>query len=636
MTSAHKKHWFSLHKKAIAAIFLIYTILTSYFLYLIIVSQHHFAEKEILNAALMKGRLIADAIPEYALNKDNTLLQEFLKKVLSDRDIEYIQVVDSEKRLLWESGKLSGYTNNTLDQVRDEDQGALPYVHEIGRAGGLLHKYGHHFYVHMPVAFEGDTAGSLYLVVNTLAINKRLAKTTYKSVSIAVIIILAGIILLGLLYRQFQDSIKRLIRITKQVAEGDLSQYVSISTGDSLEELGESFNMMARSLAEREKELITARNTLVSMFNGITEGIAYISKEHKIIYANHAYKALLSKTGKVTDDGNKCYEHLWQRQGICPDCPGEIAIKTGRTEKTERKCTIENGEEHVFLINAYPVFSDNKEPLGFVEYIIDITHQKRMENELKRYTKNLEEIVQERTRRLKEAHIQIVHKEKMAALGQMATGVAHEIGNPLSSLSSIVRSVSIDSLGDGNLEEKLSLMQTQIDRIARIVREMMDFSRPASFRKALTHINEIIRSALAITRYDKKLKGIHVITGLDNEIPALKLDGDQLLQVFLNIIFNAADAMDGNGTLTVTSKLEDNSVLVLFEDTGAGIPEQSLLHIFDPFFTTKDAGRGTGLGLSVSYGIMQNMGGMIRAHNGKKGGAVFIVEIPITFTGSKI
>jgi signal transduction histidine kinase len=172
-------------------------------------------------------------------------------------------------------------------------------------------------------------------------------------------------------------------------------------------------------------------------------------------------------------------------------------------------------------------------------------------------------------------------------------------------------------------------MKEQIDRISAILREMMDFSRPATYRKSLTHGNQVIQSALGISKYDMRLKGIHVITSLDNEIPALKLDGDQLLQVFLNIIFNAADAMNGEGTLTVTSKLENNSVIVQFEDTGSGIPEHLFSRVFEPFFTTKGVGKGTGLGLSVSYGIVQNMGGVIKASNRKVRGAVFTVAIPL-------
>jgi signal transduction histidine kinase len=147
------------------------------------------------------------------------------------------------------------------------------------------------------------------------------------------------------------------------------------------------------------------------------------------------------------------------------------------------------------------------------------------------------------------------------------------------------------------------------------------------------HTNEVLRTAIGIARYDERFRGVHVITSLDHDIPALKLDGDQLLQVFLNILFNAADAMKGGGILTVTSRRMDRSVVVLFGDSGPGIPEDSLSRIFEPFYTTKEVGKGTGLGLSVSFGIIQSMGGSIRASNQAGKGALFTVDIPLPEMG---
>jgi C4-dicarboxylate-specific signal transduction histidine kinase len=308
-------------------------------------------------------------------------------------------------------------------------------------------------------------------------------------------------------------------------------------------------------------------------------------------------------------------------------------LETGRSAGAEREVVRKNGERKVLRIQAYPVILPVEGATGFVEYVSDITLRRKMEEDLKRHATHLEEIVRERTLRLREAQEQMIHKEKIAALGQMAAGVAHEIGNPLSSLSSIVRSLAADPGREGGREEKLRLMQEQIDRIARIVRELVDFSRPSSFGKSLMHANEVLRTAMGIARYDERFQGVHVITSLDNDIPALKLDGDQLLQVFLNILLNAADAMKGSGTLTVSSRRMDRSVTVSFGDSGPGIAEESLSRIFEPFYTTKDVGKGAGLGLSVSYGIIQGMGGSIRASNQAGKGALFTVEIPLPDTG---
>jgi signal transduction histidine kinase len=487
----------------------------------------------------------------------------------------------------------------------------------------------------MPIVHEGKHVGEIHLGINTVRVNRRLARATYRGITIFIVALLTGSLLTYFLERRMRGSLKNLIQIAGHMAEGDLTQRVKIDIGDEVEELGKSFNRMAQALAEKEKELIMARNTMVSIFNGITAGIAYISTDHAIIHANRAYEALLKDTaGSSLVKGLKCFELFWQRQDICENCPGKSAIKTGKSKDLEREITLKDGERRVLWIHAYPVQGPGKGPVGFVEYILDITQQRKLEDELKTYTEHLEEIAQERTRRLKEAQVQIAHQEKMAALGQMAAGVAHEIGNPLSALSSLVRALEID-LRNNYSDRKIRVMKQQIDRISKILREMMDFSRPASSRKSLTHGNQVIQSALGISSYDRRLKGIHVKTCMDNEIPALKLDGDQLLQVFLNIILNAADAMNGEGALTVTSKLENNSVIFRFEDTGPGIPEHLLSRVFEPFFTTKEVGEGTGLGLSVSYGIMQNMGGVIRASNRKGRGSAFIVEIPLAYSSER-
>ncbi len=628
METIYKKHLLSLRQKAIASLFLVYVLLISYFLYFTIVNQHHFAEDEIINSAKVKASLISGAVSEHILNEDKTFLQRFVKHAIKKGDIEYIRFVDQEGDVLAEGGL------QRSRMVHPERGSSM--VQEIGKPEGLLHKSGHIFDIYMSIVHEGKDVGELHMGINTIEVNQRLASTTYRWITIFIVTLMAGSLLTYFLERRMRDSLKKLIQTTGHIAQGDLSQRVEIEIGDEVEDLGKSYNQMVQALAEKEKELVMASNTMVSIFNGITAGIAYISRDYVIIHANHTYEALLKDlTGSSFIKGHRCFELFCQRQDICKNCPGEIAMKTGGSKELEREIILKNGERHVLWINAYPVQDTGGNPAGFVEYVTDITQQKKLEAELKTYTEHLEEIVQERTRKLKEAQVQIVHQEKMAALGQMAAGIAHEINNPLSALSSLVRTLEVD-LQKIYSDGKIKLMKEQINRISKIVRELMESARPLSSRSSLTHINQVIQSALGISSYDRRLKGIHAITCLDNEIPALKLDGDQLLQVFMNIILNAAYAMDGKGTITVTSKLGNASVVVQFEDTGPGIPDNLLSRVFEPFFTTKDVGKGMGLGLSVSHGIMQNMGGVIRASNQKEGGSVFIVEIPLAHAWKEV
>jgi len=623
-----KRVRFGIHRKVFATFLLAFGVVTVSSLYIVIVNIHRMVEEEAATSARHRTSFFAAAVSRQLAEGETGFLTEYLGNAVKDGDIEYARIEGPNGELLAEAG-LAGKYPAVEDDRRRRGGDTGPVLHEISKPEGIFHEKGHLFLVSSPVLFQGKPVGRVLLGLDTATVSRRLASFTYRILGIAIATIVAWIAGAFILYRRLGTAMKELILTTGAIADGNLDKRASVSTGDQLEDLAGAFNRMANAVAARERELRDVRNTMVAMFDGITEGIAHIGRDHRILHANRAYAGY--HAGSVSPDvsGKRCYDLLWGGRNVCGTCPGSASMETGRSAEAEREILREDGERQVLRIQAYPIVHPVDGPSGFVEYVSDITRQRKMEEELKRYATNLEEVVRERTLRLQEAHRKMIHREKIAALGQMAAGVAHEIGNPLSALSSIVRAVASGSGGDEGREKKLRMMQDQIDRIARIVRELVDFSRPSSSGKSLVHVNEVIRTALGIARYDERFKGIHVISGLDPDIPALKMDGDQLLQVFLNILFNAGDAMRGSGTLTVSSRREEHFVAALFGDSGPGIAEESLPRIFEPFYTTKEVGKGTGLGLSVSYGIVQGMGGTIRASNQSGGGVLFTVELPM-------
>lgn len=241
----------------------------------------------------------------------------------------------------------------------------------------------------------------------------------------------------------------------------------------------------------------------------------------------------------------------------------------------------------------------------------------------------LEEKIEERTEALREAQFQISHQEKMASLGLLAAGVAHEIGNPLTGISSMAQIIK-RRIREPAIEDYINTILSNIDRISRIVRELVDFTRPSSYEATNVDPNEVIKSAVGIARYDKRAKNIELNMDLDSDLPTLFLVEDQLLQVFINILINAMDAcFENTGKLKIRSFSEKGNVYIHFTDNGTGIPEAHLAKIFEPFFTTKKVGKGTGLGLSVSYGIIKNLNGRILVNSRLNEGSTFIIEIPI-------
>ncbi len=229
---------------------------------------------------------------------------------------------------------------------------------------------------------------------------------------------------------------------------------------------------------------------------------------------------------------------------------------------------------------------------------------------------------------VKKLRQQVDQSEKLAVIGQLAAGVAHEIGNPLASISSLVQILQRKTKEDFTIEQ-LALIKENIDRISKIVRELVDFSRPPSQNRSLILITDIIKTALGIVKYDKRVKKVQFITDLNPDLPLIELVPDQLLQVFVNILLNAIDAINGTGIIKVNSKLVDEMIFVEIIDDGEGIDENILERIFDPFFTTKEVGKGTGLGLSVSYGIIKQFKGDIAVKSKLNEGSTFTVTLPL-------
>jgi signal transduction histidine kinase len=241
----------------------------------------------------------------------------------------------------------------------------------------------------------------------------------------------------------------------------------------------------------------------------------------------------------------------------------------------------------------------------------------------------MEEKIQKRTLELQEAQAQISHQEKMASLGMMAAGIAHEIGNPLTSISSMTQVIKRKNENQ-NISEYVTNILKNIERISRIVRELVDFSRPSSYEEAPSDINEIIKSAVGIMKYDRRSKNLTYSLTLDPELPKTIIVSDHLLQVFLNILINSVDASEGYGDeIVVKSFINNGNIYIDISDHGCGIPLEMQKKIFEPFYTTKEVGKGTGLGLTVSYGFIKKLNGEIKVNSDEGKGSKFTIIIPV-------
>jgi two-component system NtrC family sensor kinase len=236
----------------------------------------------------------------------------------------------------------------------------------------------------------------------------------------------------------------------------------------------------------------------------------------------------------------------------------------------------------------------------------------------------------------RDVHHQLAQAEKLAALGQTISGVAHELNNPLATILSWAERLA-QAPADDKTTRGVDVILKEAERAARIVRNLLTFARKRQSTRMMVDINDVVRDTLALRAYEQRVHNVAVTQSLARELPQVFADGHQVKQILLNLILNAEQAMlgaNGRGTLTVRTWHDADAESVVFEvnDDGPGISEEMQSKVFDPFFTTKEVGKGTGLGLSVAYALVQEHGGRIWVSSRPGAGASFFVELPITGT----
>lgn len=235
---------------------------------------------------------------------------------------------------------------------------------------------------------------------------------------------------------------------------------------------------------------------------------------------------------------------------------------------------------------------------------------------------------QERLKETAEIEKQLMETEKLAVIGQISAGVAHEINNPLGGMKLCFNNLLNTEMDSAEKAEHIKVINAGFDRIQNIVKQLLDFSKNTPLSLEKSSINKIIDNVLILSEYTISKKGIKILKNLGKDIPEILLDSNKLEQVFLNLFINAAQAMDENGTLSIKTYLDDNFCYASVSDTGRGIPGDILQKIFVPFFTTKASGEGTGLGLTVSKAIIEQHKGELLVETSEKG-STFIVKLPL-------
>ncbi len=364
-----------------------------------------------------------------------------------------------------------------------------------------------------------------------------------------------------------------------------------------------------------EKELVGIRAFMEKLVQSSTSGIIAANRRGRILVINQAAEELTGYSMEQAQKGEINAMSLYrpgQARELMKLLRDESYGGKGKLPCTRATLIDAHGEEIPVELTAAIIYDGNRE-VGTMGIFNDLreklAHEERMNRMLARITQ----------------------AEKMASLGQLAAGVAHEINNPLTGILLFANLILENLAPDDPRRTEVEYIIDDANRCSEIVKNLLAYSRQTSQNKEIVHLNTLLENGLALIRDQRLFMNIDIVKDLSNEMMLIHADKNQLGQVIINLVMNAVDAMDRKGTLTFRTYRDKAAKKTYLEvsDTGCGISKENLSRIFDPFFTTKAVGKGTGLGLSTVYGIIHENGGNIWVKETSPQGTTFIVELPL-------
>jgi PAS domain S-box-containing protein len=367
---------------------------------------------------------------------------------------------------------------------------------------------------------------------------------------------------------------------------------------------------LAGEVAAQSREIDEHRRFTSLIIDSLPVGLYVVDRDYRIQSWNR--KRETGTQGLRRDDvvGRPVFEVLTRQPAARLRAEFDRVFETGEIQQSELEVS-RDGEGRFYRLSKIPMRLEGDEISHVITIGEDVTEWHRVQ-------------------------VQILQSEKLAAIGQLAAGVMHEINNPLATISACVAAVQgrlPPDQGPGTpAAEYLEIIDREVDRCSRIVDGLLDFSRPKATAKGPVSVNALVEETLFLLKHHQRFKRLQVTRALEPDLPAATGSAEQLIQVLMALMLNALDAMEQGGQLTLRtgrSRARADEVVVQVEDTGVGIPRTDQSKIFEPFYTTKPPGRGTGLGLSVCYGIVEDHRGRIEVESSPGLGATFRVYLPV-------
>jgi PAS domain S-box-containing protein len=539
-------------------------------------------------------------------------------------DIVYAVVLDAEGRTAAHSRAPGQVGEAPADPGAARALAApAPLVQEIrGPGGEALYDFA------VPVTVEGQRWGTVRVGLSRARMEREIARTRRELVGLAAVAIVLGAAVAAVVARRIARPVRQLAEGATAIARGELDQRIEPAARDEIGQLARAFNNMADRLGAQRADLGQAHDELARRFaelsdlkrytddvlGSLTSGIVTLDLEGRVVTLNAAAEAL---TGTLTVQarGRPATEAFAHLPGLCGVLLATVTSRVGTALASVSLARPDGGVVPV-EVSTSPLTGADGRGLGVVAVVRDVSAVRQLEEQLRR-------------------------SDRLAAVGTLAAGLAHEIKNPLTSVLTFSRHLP-RRFGDERFRQRFqSVVPRELERINRIVEDLLRLARPGRLTLAPVHVPDLLDRALELYAQQVEGKRVTVVREYTLGLPPIAADPEHLYQAVVNLVANGLEAMDEGGQLTVRAGWESDSARVAgwgregerarlrleVEDTGAGIPATETAHVFNPFFTTKPS--GTGLGLAITHKIVEDHGGTITFRSAPGRGSTFSIVLPV-------
>ena len=581
--------------------------------------QNNTIRKQLEQRGIAIGQSLVATSTNALLNYDYITLEQFANRTAQDQNILYVIVHDKEDRVAGFSNRPDLQGKTLTDEISQRAVEATdPLVQRIEIGSSMIPGLDVAMPVLLPHSF--DRWGTVRVCLSLAPMYRQMRQTIWIIISIGFAALCIGTIISILGAQRVTRPLGDLVKASMDVAQGNFKQKIDVRTGDEVEVLAANFSTMTNEiLAHQErqelqlKEIQRLQNYTEKLMITMADGLLSVDMKGMVVTINPAAKTLLGFTPNDTLKGKTIAAMLGESSQL------HRLVETLLNKPvavTHQEIEISKGTNTQTILVGATILHDAKGlPREIICNLHDITELKKLEARIRQ-------------------------SERLAALGTLAAGMAHEIRNPLSAIKTFVQLLPRKVNKPGFLDKFNRTVPRETERINLLVEELLELSRIPKYDFTTTDINRLLRQTIDTLEVDLHNRRIECHSDFQDQLPPVQADANQLVKAFHNLVRNAIQAMPTGGQLTVTTYRDERSpdagprdtqisdwITIIFHDTGMGIPPDALRQIFNPFFTTKDS--GTGLGLPITHKVIIEHGGQIEAESQEGHGTRFTIHLPI-------